>query len=68
MMLPLGVQLGALACVGKSMGEGNANKARTYLKLAVAASLIIDLLVALIISSFKSSISRLFTHNEMIVA
>jgi len=68
MMLPLGVQFGALATVGKSMGEGKAMKAKTYLKLAVVAGLLIDMFMAIVIITFKDSIATLFTHNAAIVA
>ena len=68
MMLSLGCQQGAMACVGKAMGEGNAKKAKIYLKLAVIGALIINLFVAFIISIFKAPISRIFTHNAAIVA
>lgn len=56
-----------MACVGKAMGEGNSKKARIYLKLAVIGALIINFVVAFMISIFKDSIALIFTKNELIV-
>ena len=67
-MLPLGIQLGCISCVGKAMGEGNDKKAKIYLKLAVIGSLVIDFIIAFVISIFKNTIALLFTKNDPMVA
>ncbi|CDW80289.1 na+-driven multidrug efflux pump [Stylonychia lemnae] len=67
MMLSLGCQQGALACVGKAMGEGNNKKARIYLKITVIGSIIMNFIVAFVITIFKDPISTIFTKNKLIV-
>eukprot|EP00347_Sterkiella_histriomuscorum_P017802 403347935 len=68
MMLSLGLQQGAMACVGKAMGEGNSKKARIYLKMAVSGSIFMNLIIAFVTSIFRTGISRLFTTNPALVA
>ena len=68
MMLSLGMQQGAIACVGKAMGEGNAKKGKIYLKLATMGSVIINLLLAFAVSIFKGPLAKLFTTSVPIVS
>jgi len=59
----VGLQFGTLACIGKAMGEGNADKGRSYLKMAVATALVFNLLVAFVVQTFKGPLAYLFTSN-----
>lgn len=67
MMVPFGGQVGTIVCVGKSMGEGNSKKARTFIKIAALFMLIVDMILAFIIIIWKDSIAHVFTSNPGVV-
>lgn len=64
LMVPFGGQVGTVSCVGKSMGEGNAKKARTFIKIASVFMLIVDFLVAFAVILNKDRFIHLFTSNQ----
>jgi len=59
--------VGTLACVGKSMGEGNSKKARTFLKIASVLMLVVDFFCAFIIVVYKEWMVRLFTSSPVLI-
>ena len=66
-MVPFGGQVGTIACVGKSMGEGNPKKARIYLKIATILMLIVDFLCAFILVVEKEWFVKLFTSSPVLI-
>jgi len=54
--------------VGKSMGEGNAKKGKTYTKLIVFYTFLICLASAGFLVLFSENIARIFTNNDELLA
>ena len=65
-MVPYGGQVGTIACVGKSMGEGNSKNARIYIKVATVIMLVVDFFLAFFLVIYKDIISSLFTDNKVV--
>ncbi len=49
------------------MGEGNAKKARIYLKIATIGVLLLDFVIAFLLVINKNWVSKLFTTNKAIL-
>ncbi|TNV80526.1 hypothetical protein FGO68_gene15533 [Halteria grandinella] len=67
LQLPYGGEMGTVVCVGAALGEANAPKAISLLKIATILFFGLDSLLALVIICFKESIAHVFTSNPSIV-
>ena len=60
-MIPFGAQIAGAVFVGKSMGEGSAQKARTYSKLIVFYTFFTCLICSILLVVFRREVALIFT-------
>ena len=63
-MIPFGSQIAGAVFVGKSMGEGSAKKAKTYMKLIVGYTFVVMTILAVFLYIFRMNVSLIFTDQE----
>lgn len=66
-MIPLGTSYAASALTGYFLGEGKIEEAKRYSRLAIVFNVIITSFVVLLVGTFQTSISNIFTQEEKVV-
>jgi len=66
-MIPFGSQIAGAVFVGKSMGEGSAKRAKTYMKLIVGYTFIVMAVLAVFLYFFRMNVSLIFTDQEVLL-
>lgn len=65
-MFSFGSGIAASVCVGKAIGEGNADKAIKYAKLITLMSFIMMTIISLILYSTREYVIILFTNSDVL--